>query len=268
MTRQRKKFISLIIPSYMQEKTIQIDIKRIKHAMVKLKDKYTYEIIIVVDGMIDKTFENAKKMQSKNIIVVGYQNNRGKGYAIRYGMVRSKGTIIGFLDAGMDLHPRGLSNLLTYFDENNADIVIGSKRHPESKVNYPLQRRAISFFSQIFIRSLFGLNVTDTQVGMKFFRRQVIEDVLPRLLVKKFAFDIEIIVVAYNLGYRRIFEAPIELDYNFDGSIVSQHLLVSIFHTFWDSMAIYYRLKIKQYYHDKNKRKWRYDPELQYRVNL
>ena len=183
-------------------------------------------------------------------------------------MVRAKGDIIGFIDAGMDLNPNGLSMLLEHFKWYNADIIVGSKRHPVSKVDYPLDRKIVSYLSQLFIRIFFGLKVRDTQVGMKFFRREVLLDVLPRLLVKKFAFDIETLVVAYYLGYKRIFEAPIELHFNLKGSIVSQNFLQIILRTFWDTLAIFYRLRILGYYKNANKRKWIYDPELQFKINV
>lgn len=261
-----QKLVSIIIPAYKQEKTIEKDLGKIKFVLDQLR--YNYEVIVVVDGEEDNTLQNARKVVSPKITVFSYKHNHGKGFAVRYGMVRSHGEIVGFIDSGMDLNPNGLSILLEQFEWSNADIIIGSKRHPASKVVYPFLRRMLSFLSQIYIMVLFGLKVRDTQVGMKFFKRDVIEDVLPRLLVKKFAFDIEILAVANYLGYKRIFEAPIELEFNFKNSIVSKDLLRILFKTLWDSLAIYYRLKFLRYYDDRNKRKWKFDPELNYRVNL
>lgn len=268
---QKKKakkidLISVIIPAFRQEKTIIKDIRRIESVLRQLR--YKFELIIVVDGMIDKTFNKAKTLVSKRIKVVGYENNRGKGYAVRYGMVRSKGSVVGFIDAGMDLNPNGLLLLLERLERDNMDAIIGSKRHSASQIKYPFDRKILSILSQLFIRALFGLNVRDTQVGMKFFRRKVLEDVLPRLLVKRFAFDIEILVVAFHLGYKKIGEAPIELNFNFTESIVSQNLLKVIAKTFWDTLAIFYRLKILRYYDNVSKRKWRFDPELNFRINV
>lgn len=251
INNKTQHLVSLIIPAYRQEKTIIEDIIRIKDVLEQLR--YDYEMIVVVDGKVDNTLQNAKKVTSPKIRVTGYEHNHGKGFAIRYGMMHSKGDIVGFIDSGMDLNPNGLSMLLEHFEWYNADIIIGSKRHPASRVNYPFKRRLISMLSQIFIRVLFGLNVRDTQVGMKFFKRGVIKDVLPRLLVKQFAFDIEILVVSLHLGYRKIFEAPIELHFNFEKSIVSQSLISAILRTLWDTLAIFYRLKIIHYY-DKIKR--------------
>lgn len=263
--KNEKTIISVIIPAYRQEKTIIKDILRIQKVLDQIRHKY--EMIVVVDGMLDETFSRAKKLESKKIKIVGYQNNRGKGYAIRYGMVRSKGDIVGFIDSGMDLNPNGLSMLLEHFEWYNAHIIVGSKRHPVSKIKYPFNRRIISALSQIFIRSLFGLNVRDTQVGMKFFKRKVIEKVLPRLLVKHYAFDIEILVVSHSLGFKRIYEAPIELKWRSGSSITTSNLWTVLANTFFDTMGIYYRLKMLNYYSNKNKKRWKYDLDLQVKGN-
>jgi glycosyltransferase involved in cell wall biosynthesis len=264
MKRKKAALISLIIPAYKQEKTIKKDLLRILSIMDQIR--YKYEIIVVVDGFLDKTFENAKKVKSSKIHISGYEKNYGKGHAVRVGMSKAKGDIVAFIDSGMDLHPNGLSMLLEHFEWYNADIIVGSKRHPVSKVNYPFTRRIVSYVSQLYIRFLFGLNVRDTQVGMKFFRRKVIEDVLPRLLVKKFAFDIEILAVSYYLGYRRIYEAPIQLNFNFKNSGVSQNLFRAIVRTFWDTLAIFYRLKILRYYDNANRKQWRQQAYFNYRI--
>lgn len=262
----KNRLISIIIPAYMQEKTILIDIAHIKSVLDT--SGYDYELLVIVDGFVDKTYEIAKRLKSKKITIYGYKHNHGKGYTIRYGMVRSKGDIVCFIDAGMDINPKGLLVLLKCFESQKADIVIGSKRHSQSIVSYPWNRKIISFFSQLFIRFLFGLNIKDTQVGMKLFKRKVLEDIMPRLLVKKFAFDIEMLVVANSLGYKKIFEAPIELNYDFNGSLMNKNLFIELFHTFWDTIAVFYRLKIREYYKDKNKRRWKYDPELEFKVNI
>ena len=94
--KARKKsirLISVIVPAYRQEKTIQKDLRRIKLVLDKLR--YKSELICVVDGIIDKTFEKAKKITKKyrGIKVVGYDVNRGKGYAVRFGMAKSKGDL-------------------------------------------------------------------------------------------------------------------------------------------------------------------------------
>jgi len=126
----------------------------------------------------------------------------------------------------------------------NADFVIGSKMHPNSKVNYPLLRKIISIGYYCIIRILFNLPCHDTQTGLKLFKRKVMEDVFPRILVKQFAFDLEVLVNACHLGFK-LAEAPIILESKRDYGRIGAN---SIFITFMDTMAIWYRMYILKYY--------------------
>lgn len=262
--------ISVIVPAFKQEETIVKDLKRIKGVLDKLR--YPAELICVVDGKIDQTFEKASIFAKThpNVGIIGYETNRGKGYAVRFGMAESKGDVVGFIDSGMDLNPNGLSMLLEHFEWYGADIIVGSKRHPVSKVYYPWQRRFLSWGYQMLVRILFGLKIRDTQVGMKFFKREVLEKVLPRLLVKAFAFDVEMLAVANYLGYKRIFEAPVEIKLRFGAGsyVTSKQFIKIVFAMLKDTLAVFYRLRILDYYSNRNKRKWRFDPELNFRVNV
>lgn len=266
----RGPLISVIVPAFHQEKTIARDLGRIHSILKKLR--YRSELVCVVDGRTDRTFEKAFAFSKKcrDVKVISYENNKGKGYAVRFGMARCKGNIIAFIDAGMDLNPNGLSMLLEHFEWYEADIIVGSKRHPVSKVNYPWQRRLFSLGYQILVGILFGLKIRDTQVGMKFFRKEVLQKVLPRLLVKRFAFDIEILAVARSLGFQRIYEAPIDIKLEFgkSSSVTGNSFFKTIFLILWDTFAVFYRLKIRNYYSDRNRRKWVFDPDLNFRINI
>ncbi|MBU2591916.1 glycosyltransferase [Patescibacteria group bacterium] len=261
------KLLSVIIPAYKKEATILSEIKKIKEVLERIR--YDYEIIVVVDGRVDKTYQQAKKASSAKIRVYQYKNNKGKGYAIRYGMARAKGDPIAFIDAGMEIDPNGISIALEHMEWYRADIIVGSKRHPASQVSYPFQRKVISFAYQRFVRFFTGLNVSDTQAGLKIYRRKVLEETLPRLLVKRYAFDLEFLVVAHHLGFRKIYEAPIKLNYNF-GDIHATDLfgVNGMQGSLVDTLAIIYRLRILRYYDDGNKRKWRYDPDLDFKINI
>lgn len=262
----KSKLISIIIPCYQQEKTVAANLKKVETTLKNVG--YDYEIIAVVDGRVDKTFEKAKKIKSAKIKVVGYQKNHGKGYALRYGMARSKGEIIGFIDAGQDLNPTGLRMLMAHFEWYNADIIVGSKWHSVSKVTYPWRRKILSRGYGLLVKILFGLKIKDTQLGMKFFRRKVLEDVLPRLLVKKYAIDIEMLAVAQRLGHQRIYEAPVELNWQQIESHIANNLWGTSWEMFIDTLAVFYRLKILKYYDDASKQKWRFDKELNFRINI
>jgi len=256
--------LSVIVPAFKQEKSVTADLKNIVNTLKQIR--YPFELIVVVDGREDGTYEQAKKLENEFVKVYGFEKNRGKGYAVRYGMARSSGDIIAFLDSGMEINPNGISLLLEHLEWYKADVIVGSKRHPASKVNYPLFRRILSLSYQILVFLLFGLKIKDTQVGLKVFRRKVLEDVLPRLLVKRYAFDVEMLAVAHYLGYKRIFEAPVEIEYNF--SLAQAAKWDTVLNMLIDTLAIFYRLRILNYYSNKNKRKWRYDPELEFKVNV
>ena len=259
--------VSIIVPAYKQEKTIQQDIENIYNVMSQTR--WDFEIIVVADGLADKTFENVLKLKYKNVKVVGYQTNKGKGYAIRYGMARADGEFVAFIDSGMDINANGISLVLEHMQWYNADIIVASKRHLASKVTMPLIRKLYSFGYHIIVKLLFGLSVKDTQTGLKVFKRKVLEDVLPRLLVKEFAFDIELLAVSHHLGYKRIFEAPVEINLDIDSSTFKKFLFLEpyIRRVLWDTLAVFYRLRILRYYDTGNKRKWIYDKELEMRVN-
>lgn len=265
MKKNNNHFLSVIVPAYKQSKTIRQDIYSIYDTLEQIR--YPYELILVVDGTeADSTYSEAKKCHLKNLQVVGYQHNRGKGYTLRYGMARSKGDYVAFIDSGMEIDPNGISMLLEHMEWYQADIIVGSKRHPASQVIYPLERKIISFGARIISKYLLDINVHDTQAGLKIFRRPVLEKVLPRLLVKSYAVDLEILSVANLLGYKKIYEAPIKLNYVFE-SLTHATGLKTIFNCLRDALAVFYRLKILHYYDDKNKRKWLYDPELEMRIN-
>lgn len=250
--------LSVIVPAY-NCLTIKRDLKIIDKHLKELGKPY--QVICIVDGSSrphDRTKLLARQAQTEKIKVYTYSPNRGKGYAVRYGMARAKGGIIAFIDAGNDLSVTGLAMALEHLRWYKADIIIGSKRHKASRVSYPFKRKVLSIIVQKITKLFFNINVTDTQTGLKVFRRQVLEKVLPRLAVKRWAFDLEVLVVAHRLGFNKIYESPIELKYNFASNIRPS----SIFNFALDFFAIIYRSYILRYYNDSNQDIWEHDPKL------
>lgn len=245
------RLLSVIVPAYKQEKTIKKDLENILVTLEKGLKDIRFEVICIVDGALDKTFEEASKIKNKRLKVYRYKENEGKGYAVRFGMSKARGDLISFLDAGMDISPKGIMMLMAHMDWYNADIIVGSKKHPVSKVNYPLLRKILSWGYHFGVKILFGLPLTDTQSGIKIFQRKVVEKILPRLLVKRYAMDIEMLAVAKYLGFDRIYEAPIEVTFNKATSRIDWK---TIFLMAWDTLAVFYRLKILRYYDDKTKK--------------
>jgi len=204
--------ISVIMPAFNEAARISNSI--VETIRFLKRTDHEYELIVVDDGSLDNTYNEILKYKTENGSVRGIQlrENSGKGFALRYGSVFATGDLIVFLDADLDLHPSHIETLFMAMQKFEADIVIGSKRHPESRLDYPLHRKILSDGYYILMRIMFGLPVRDTQTGIKLIKQEVLDNVFPRLLTKRFAFDLELLVIAHRLGYK-IIEAPITLGF-------------------------------------------------------
>ena len=235
------KKLSVIVPVYNGEKFIAKNLE----IMQKSFSKYfsDLEIIAVIDGKLDRSMEEAKKI--KGIMVVGYKKNQGKGHALKYGFKYCTGDYITFMDSDMDIHPKQLKNFIPYLA--TADLVIGSKRHPFSRVQYPWFRKILSKGFQIYSWLILQVRLRDTQSGLKIIKREVLEVVMPLILVKRYAFDLELCFLAQKNGFKTV-EAPISIDYQFTGSGINKRAILGMF---LDVLAIRYRYSFLRYYQKK-----------------
>lgn len=237
--------LSVIMPAYNESLSIFHNLQETVETLYALG--YDFEIIVVDDGSSDSTAIQAARLISGHpevVRVVRYDKNHGKGNALICGASYATGDFIVFLDADMDLHPRQLPVLLEMLNSQGADVVIGSKRHPLSNVAYPAVRRLYSAVYYFLIRMLFGLPVRDTQTGLKVFKAKVLKRVFPRITIKRFAFDIEVLVNAHACGYK-IVEAPITLTFQRPFGRIGK---ADITRMLVDTLAIFYRLYITRYY--------------------
>jgi glycosyltransferase involved in cell wall biosynthesis len=204
-----------------------------------------FEVIVVCDGSSDATADEARSVQDSRVRILSYEFNQGKGNAIIHGVQQARGRLIGWIDSDLDIAPEMIVDAARRFDEREIDAVIGSKRHPLSEVGYPRIRRVYSWGFQLLVRILFRVNVRDTQVGAKVFRRELLDTVLPLLLVKRYAFDVEVLAVGAEFGFDRIEEAPVVLSYTFLGSGINR---IAVWSMFVDTLAIAYRIHIRHWY--------------------
>lgn len=222
----------------MQAPTIRQDLRSLTVILNRLH--ILYEIILVVDGNIDNTAELVRSESDlSHIRIEVLSSNYGKGYALKHGFSQARGTIIGFIDAGGDIDYSCLPVMLDLMNFSNADIVIGSKRHALSVITYPRIRRFYSFVYQIINQILFRLHIKDTQVGAKLFRNHVIQTILPHIQINRFAFDLELLVLARYYQYSHIVESPIKIRHAFQSTIN----LYSVFEMFVDTIRLYFREK-------------------------
>lgn len=237
--------ISVIMPAYNEARHIVANL--LETVSTLLSFEYDFEVIVVDDGSPDKTYLHAARLlvtHPESIRVVHYDSNLGKGNALLCGFAFARGEYIVFMDADMDLHPAQLPTFFGILEATDADIVIGSKRHPLSCVDYPWSRRLYSWAYYNVVRILFGLPVKDTQTGLKLFKRRALAEIASRVLAKGFAFDIEVLANAHRLRFK-IESAPVTLDFQRDaGRINWRHIARMLI----DTCAIFYRLRIVKYY--------------------
>ncbi|MHB1209390.1 MAG: glycosyltransferase [Acidimicrobiales bacterium] len=204
----------------------------------------SYEILAVSDGSTDHSEDQLAAISADQLVLVRLEENQGKGAALRAGFSNGRGKYLGFIDGDGDLPAKLLADLLEIINLEHPDIIFGSKRHPRSEVIYPPLRRVYSWSYQQLNRTLFHLPIRDTQTGLKVIRREVLTAVLPRMVEKRFAFDLELFVVARQQGFRNFVEMPVKICERF-GTTIS---LRSVRNMLLDTFAIYYRLRILHFY--------------------
>ena len=236
--------LSVIMPSYNLGGTIAANIAQVASV---LDGNVEYEIVPVDDGSADATAAEIRRAAAgrpERVKPVFVEDNAGKGNALKEGFRASTGDFVLLLDGDLDLRPSRIPDFFDSMRKNGSDIVLGSKRHPDSEVQYPWHRRLASMVYYSIVRLLVGLPVTDTQSGMKLFRREVLGAALDRMLVKAFAFDLELLAIAYGRG-AKISEAPVTLRFGEKFGCLAPSSVKSVM---TDTLAIFYRLRLLKYY--------------------
>ena len=140
------------------------------------------------------------------ITVVDNEVQRGKGYAVRQGMLRARGEIILFMDADLSTPLAEVRKFLGYFAAHpGVDVLIGNRRHPSSYIGQTqgIVRRNLSVVFNGLVRSRLGAgDWKDTQCGFKEFRRAAAAEIFSRQRLNGFSFDVEVLVLAAALGLR------------------------------------------------------------------
>ncbi|MBM3233788.1 glycosyltransferase [Candidatus Pacearchaeota archaeon] len=204
---------SIVLPAYNEQKRIGIFLEElILFCRKKLKD---FEIIIVNDGSTDNTLDVLKKYRKK-IKIISYSINKGKGYAVKTGMLAAKGDKIVFLDSDGAYPPENILKIFSALE--NYDVAAGTKRSKDSRwySSEPFLRKLMSFVYNAFIIMLFRERIWDAGCGIKGFRKNAARYLASNLISAGWTFDVELMVRAYRKKYK-IKRIPVSL-YSVKGS--------------------------------------------------
>ncbi len=215
--------ISIVIPAFNEEKKIAKDILAAEEFL--MKQKLSGEIIIVDDGSSDQTTKVAEgtlvspRVQKR---VVRYQDNRGKGYAVRRGIGEAIGNVIMFIDSGLCFNYTQVEEGYLMIKTSACDIAHGSRWLPQSRViiHQPgLRRLASKIFRWVVFSSLrIPPQLTDTQCGLKLYKNKVAKEIFAQAVTDGYAFDIEVMLRAIKRGYV-IKEFPVECHHDHDSRL-------------------------------------------------
>ena len=192
--------VSLVIPAYNERAIIEDTLRAVSAKLSELTDEY--EVLIVDDGSTDGTGDAVENCGDPHIRLERYAPNRGKGCAVRTGMLAAQGEVILCTDADLAYGVEVFSALLDRFAAGSADLVIGSRRlGPDGYQNYPPLRLLASKCFGLLVRLVSGLDY-DTQCGIKGYRRRAARAIYAKCATDGFSFDFEVLMRADKLGLR------------------------------------------------------------------
>ena len=202
--------MSIVIPAYNEEKRIAGSLLETCAHMNGFGMEY--EIIVVDDGSSDGTGRTVDHiaMHVRNVRLVRYEKNRGKGHALRTGVLVTKGDLILVMDADLSTPMEELRKLMPYLSEGGFDIAIGSRALALSDIikKQPWWRRGMGKMFNKIVKAIVIGGFNDTQCGFKLFRGVVGRNLFGEAKIDRFAYDVEILALARKKGYG-IKEVPI-----------------------------------------------------------
>jgi dolichyl-phosphate beta-glucosyltransferase len=211
MSNQIRPLLSLVIPAYKEADRLPATLQRIEEH--RRSWNFSSEIIIVVEPSEDNTLalaEQAAKTASRYLVLTHHER-RGKGFAVRSGMLRAKGSFIFFTDADLSTPLEDLDAGLQRFKKDRTiDVIVGNRQHPETRILLH-QNRSRELMGKIFNRvaqKMTGLHIRDTQCGFKGFRHRAANEIFGRQRIDGFSFDVEVLLLAQEMGFSMV-EVPV-----------------------------------------------------------
>lgn len=201
----------MVIPAYNESKRILRTLASLERYF-KPAD-YGYEVIVVSDGSKDVTADVVRTFGSMfpALRLISYAKNRGKGHAVKQGMLSARGEYRLFMDADNSVSIENVETLLEEMEKSGSDVAIGSIAIPGARVveGNGSHRRMLGSLSKVLVRSVALPGIYDTQRGFKLFTKRSADAIFPLQRINGFGFDIEILIIAREHGFK-IKEVPVD----------------------------------------------------------
>ena len=192
--------LSLVIPAYNESAIIEATLRTVTARLADIDPEY--ELIVVDDGSTDGMADLVRPFESEHVRALGYRPNRGKGCAVRTGMLAARGEYVFHTDADLAYGLENIPDMLSKFEETGADLVVGSRKlNGDGYRDYPPLRLMASKCFSLLTRMVAGMNY-DTQCGIKGFTRDAARAIFSKCTTDGFAFDFEVLLRAKRMGLR------------------------------------------------------------------
>jgi dolichyl-phosphate beta-glucosyltransferase len=212
------KEVSIIVPMYNEEDRIQFFLPNLlSFSRTNFKN---YEIILVNDGSKDNTLEviNRLTKHDKSVRIISYVKNKGKGAAVRLGVLAAKKEYVLFIDADGSIMPKEIPNMMEKLEEY--DVVVGDRMSKNSLVIADRYRKIVGSFFNTIVAFLFGTKLKDNLCGFKGFKRNVGVALFTNLISKRWTFDVEIFYRSRKGGFS-LYYLPINWEHKDNSKIDS-----------------------------------------------
>jgi dolichyl-phosphate beta-glucosyltransferase len=230
---------SVIIPAYNEAHRIADTVCRV---VASFENPASAEVVVVDDGSTDGT---AAAASGEGVRVLRNRTNRGKGHSVTRGMMEARGELLLFTDADLAVGTEQFQRVLRPL-QLGEDVVIASRRHADSRilVPQPKAREAMGVVFNLLVRVLLLRGLTDTQCGLKGFRRRVAHEIFSRVTVTGWCFDVEVLSIARARGYK-ITEVPVDWC---DSGETRLRALQTAWEILRDLTAVFWRRRLGVYY--------------------
>jgi len=217
--------VDVIVTTFNKAESIQRCIERLITTLEASGREF--RIIVADDASTDETVTRIRAIDDPRIDILTSTHNQGKGAQVKRASRLTDADIIAMFDGDLDIHPKSLASALCVIESSGVDVVVASKSHPDSEVQYPIGRRFLSQVFKLICKSLFNLAVRDTQTGLKVFKGDLMRTFAPHVRDDGYLFDLELLVMLSRQGFA-ITEVPVTIAFDFTSTVSFSAIIVMV----------------------------------------